>query len=338
MSGDDSISLANALRTHRRAQVPGGHSGSAVWRVWLNGDAGESGPPSVIVKQTRRADATQEVRFYRELGQMLMPLVPEVYAADFDAGEGLNEVVLTDLADTHFFPMMGDTWSEAQLRQIVIGYARLHSAASSLLSLPSWIPSEKATRPTAQHAAAMFDDLMSSRLARPSHNGAGQSLDAARAALLSLPPIDALIGDEPTSLLHGDCWIANIGLPRVAGAPVVFVDWELVSFGPATLDIANLLLMQPDARLRAQWPRWLDLYWQERERIDGRRYPAGWDPEVRRATALAGAIPFVGHVHRNVITPPPIDVAPLWWGELFTMLANELPGWTDLRYWTAQDG
>lgn len=331
------VSFADVLHHSRRTIVPDGRSTSTVWRVWLDEEAKADSPLTVILKQTRSAEIMPEVLFYQELGPQLVPLVPRVFAANYDAQARLSEVVLADLSMTHLFPHVGEMWNEAQIRQILSGYARLHAAASRLAPLPTWIPSEKKWRPSPAQAMSLFGELMGSPFARHNGRDVGTDLETALAALDTLPPLDALITEEPFTLLHGDCWIANIGLPRAAGDSATFIDWDLINYGPETLDIANLLLMQPDASLRARWPLWLDVYWRERERLEGRPFPSGWDPEIRQAVAVAGALPFIGHVHRNVLGPPTAYSGLPWWRELFTMLVYELPLWLDLHFWANRE-
>lgn len=136
-----------------------------------------------------------------------------------------------------------------------------------------------------------------------------------RGLLDDLSPLVLALEATPQTLVHGDWKLGNIGLHP--DGRTILIDWDRVSRGPATLDLAWYLAINRD-RLARSKEAVVDLY---RERLEAHGIDtAGWF-ETQLELALTGAFLQLGW---NKLGGDPAEVA--WWDARLGASAHLLGG------------
>ncbi|HEY2703273.1 MAG TPA: phosphotransferase, partial [Candidatus Dormibacteraeota bacterium] len=137
-----------------------------------------------------------------------------------------------------------------------------------------------------------------------------------RGLLDDLSPLVLALEATPQTLVHGDWKLGNMG-----GHPdgrTILLDWDRVSRGPATLDLAWYLAINSD-RLAHPREAIIELY---RERLEARGTDtAGWF-ETQLELALVGA--FVQLGWEKLLGGNPDELA--WWDARIGTAAHLLGG------------
>ena len=237
---------------------------SRVYRVTLS-QQGHSTRASVVVKTidpngpANALEAERELRFYQILHPKLCIPKPEVYFLTTDAATGFHVIVMEDLSSTHRIPTHPYQWTRAELKSVLLAYARLHT--SQLDSLDhAWLVSR-------------FESQLNFEMIPE------QARAVQRAGLWGdLPELPSLIAyaresckkyaDEKITLLHGDTTPANALLPPDLTQPAVLIDWQDVGVGLPEFDLAYLDLQPFDSARLIPRSELIDIYWQFRSEID----------------------------------------------------------------------
>jgi hypothetical protein len=274
------------IRWCRRELLTGeqGMSGAGLLRVHLGG-VGAVLPTTVIVKlppadPAARAQLTamgffeREVRFYRTLAVRTPIDVAKCYAAEYEPETGSAFVILEDLADArNASSVAGLTIDE--LIGVLLALARMHARwweDATVADLP-WLRLRSMLAPSS--VAEVFEQAWPRFLTRLSIPVGDEILRMKSWISGTLQQASAtLYASPPRTLIHNDVQADNLFFLADPGRPVVFVDWQMMTYGRCVVDVANAIRgsLQPDLRRRVEADL-LRVYHEALVRAGVRNYP-----------------------------------------------------------------
>jgi len=322
--------LRQALDPHvagfRCEPIKAGGKPSRLDRVWLSYAAPTRAPASIVVKRIgpdwprdpRGAD--REFLFCTQLLPQLDIAAPRLYDAKHDAATGYRLLLMEDLAPKYRFPPPTHAWTPAEARCLLRAYAMLHARGREAVPPATerdWLwPSQE-------------ELLLGEEVPRAAHGLAQQPFWRA------VPGLDALIAwtrafgmsaDRPTeTLLHGDLYPPNAGLPHDLDDEAVLIDWEMAAVGPAELELAYMFLQPHHAERNLVRDDMLAYYWAQREAIEG-RVPSPDERCVRQRYADAVlALALLPVAHKVAVRPYPLGSSQaVYWDNMFGILNRRL--------------
>jgi hypothetical protein len=303
-------------------------SPAAVYRVALVYEGEAAGPHSVIVKRIApgwpegEAGQWREVRFYQTLSPRLGLDRPRLYYAGPEPGSENLLVVMEDVGATHHFPAPTHVWSADEMGAIMDAYARFHLKGQEAL-------------PPAACRTWLFE-----RYERRVQNRAGELVALAggvteRGYWPALPKLPRLVvgtlaeieqyGEEPATVLHNDVYPPNLALPCDDTGDMILVDWEMVGWGMAEMDLAYMFCQPYGSHRAVDRDEALAQYWAARARWGGKAPPA----EARRARQQYAdrllALWLIPVAHRSAVAPYPEGSPPrAYWDAMFEVLGARL--------------
>ena len=253
-----------AIRWCRREYLTGeqGMSGAGLLRVHLGG-AGAVLPPSVIVKLPPsdpggRAQLTamgffeREVGFYRMLADRTPIDAAACFAAESEPETGRAFLIMEDLAHAR----NGSSTSGLTIDQLVhvlLALARMHARwwDDSAVGGLTWLRLRSMLAPS--NVAEVFERGWPTFLSRLSIPIDDEILGMKRWISRSLHQASATLYETgPRTLVHGDVQADNLFFPAAPGRPVVFVDWQMVTYGRCVVDVANAIRGSLERDLRRE--------------------------------------------------------------------------------------
>ncbi len=301
---------------------------ATVYRLRLESD-GRGGPRSLIVKRIDQnwPDDPQghrrEMRFYASLLPKLDMPQPRVYYAGQEPETGQGLVIMADLSHSHYFPQPEHVWKQAEIEQILRTYARLHAAGEAALAAEEdldWLfdRHEKRLRETAETLPDMVEAMAAGH-----HLPLLANFETLLAETLRLA---AHFADQRPTVLHNDVYPPNCGLATAADGKAVLMDWEMVGYGLAEMDLGFMFLQPYGSHRELDRQAALRCYWAERQRLEGRR-PGEEERQLRQWYADAlWALWLVPVAHKMVIERPfPPDSPPsVYWRAMIGVLGRRL--------------
>jgi len=234
---------------------------SECYRIALHYDGAATGPSSVVLKVAASDPVSRqtgvalglyerEVRFYAEVAPRLVGPIAPCYHASFDAEAGTFALLLGDAGPAE----VGDEIEGASMeraRLAVTELGRLHGPAigDPTLAGAAWLNRET---PVSQ---ALLAQLHAGFTERYHDRIAARHREVCDRLVASFDAYLAVETQGPQGLVHGDYRLDNMlfGTPD-ADRPLTVVDWQTVTWGPATTDLAYFLgcaLTVPDRRAHA---------------------------------------------------------------------------------------
>lgn len=231
--------------------------------------SGETGlPQSLVLKSSveGRADRVgerfaSEIRFYRELSQLVPARTPRYYGGFVDEATGQGFLLVEDLREVGHTDWIGGP-SDEHARLAVASMARMHALWWSRVEDLGWI--------------LHFDDPSLCESAQRTYDTNWPSW---RDFLLELVPDFAPIGEglvgrladtragfeAPQTLLHGDAHAENMPMVscETGGSEVVLLDWAGPRRGAAGFDLGAFIAMSYPARRRSSVERELVVHHDE---------------------------------------------------------------------------
>jgi Ecdysteroid kinase-like family len=221
---------------------------SECYRFALTYADGQTGPASVVLKVAATDPASRqtglalglyerEVRFYTDIAPRIGGPVAPCYSSGLDAETGVFHLLLGDAAPA----TVGDEIRGATLEQAMLAVSELGRLHAPLLGQTAMADVEWLNRESPMNQAliaqlyAGFVERYGDRIA-PAHREVCERLVAC---------FDAYVAEAPDlvhGLVHGDYRLDNMlfGQPG-ADRPLTVVDWQTVTWGPATMDVAYFL-------------------------------------------------------------------------------------------------
>lgn len=264
----------------------------------------------------------REVYFYQRLLPKLRIPQPQVYFAGREPASGKFAVVMEDLGDRYRFPSEDHAWTQAEIKSILRTYARLHEYGQAALPEPSereWMMDrhEKRLWKTAGDLPEMVEKL-TARGVWPALPGFSTLLDwlIDKADKYSIYPV---------TVLHNDVYPPNCGLPHRETAEAVLLDWEMVGWGLAELDLGFMFLQPYGSHRKLDRQEALDFYWRERQRL-GCSLESSKERQSKQEYAdVLWALWLIPVAFRMVEDPFPADTQPKrYWDSMLAVLGERL--------------
>jgi hypothetical protein len=230
-----------------------GHLGTSA-RVTLSYAQGPTvGPPTVVVKMAADSPESLETarrghlyerehHFFTQLAPRTDVRAPVCFAAGYDDASGLFVLVLEDVrAHADYDQIEGCSLRRAE--QVVRQLARLHASwwESPELHTHGWLTSfvDEARIVNMRRLLAQGWPLLCAELG---DRLVPEAIHVGAAVLDHFAPILHGLDQHSQTLLHGDTRLDNFMFDAgVARAPVVLLDWQNVSRGPAVAEIGYFL-------------------------------------------------------------------------------------------------
>ena len=221
---------------------------SECYRVALTYADGASGPESVVLKVAASDPASRqtglalglyerEVRFYTDIAPGLGGPVAPCYSSGFDGETGVFHLLLGDAAPA----TVGDEIRGATVEQALLAMTELGHLHAPLLGQIAMADVEWLNRDSPMNQAliaalyAGFVERYGDDIA-PAHREVCERLVGSFDAYLAEAP------DLVHGLVHGDYRLDNMLFGQSgADRPLTVVDWQTVTWGPATMDVAYFI-------------------------------------------------------------------------------------------------
>jgi Ecdysteroid kinase-like family len=232
---------------------------SECYRVAVTYADGATGPASVVLKVAATDPASRqtglalglyerEVRFYTDIAPRIGGPIAPCFSSGFDAGTGVFHLLLGDAAPA----VVGDEIAGATVEQAMLAITELGRLHAQLLGDPTlaaeaWLNREAPmSQALITQLYAGFTDRYGDAIS-PGHRVVCERLVAGFDGYLA----QEAATDRVQGLVHGDYRLDNMlfGQPG-ADRPLTVVDWQTVTWGPATTDVAYFLgcALADDAR------------------------------------------------------------------------------------------
>ena len=300
---------------------------ATVYRVRLFGD-GPLKLSSVIVKHIRPdwpgdpCGHEREVRFYNTLLPRLRIPHGRIHYAGPQPFTDNQMVIMEDLSASHYFPSRSRAWSQGEIYAVLDSYARLHHHGRDCLPPAGereWLfpRQEKRLWATATDLPRMADEIAAKGL-WPPVTRFDSLLDATLSTMKKLV-------QEPPTLLHNDVYTPNLGLPKRPKDGAILLDWEMVGWGLAEMDLAFMFLQPFGSHRLVNRQQALEYYWRQREKL-GMRLDSAVARAARQSYADAlWALWLVPVAHQMALHPHPVGSAEeIYWRSMFQVVGEQL--------------
>ena len=294
---------------------------SRVYRVTLSGQ-GHSTRETVIVKTidpngpTTTLEAERELRFYQAIHPDLCIPKPKMYYLSTDEATGFHVIMMEDLASTHISPTHPYQWSRAELKSVLLTYAKLHTSRIESLNY-AWL--------APRHESQVDFEKIPAQVETVQRAGIWGDLP-------NLPDVIAYArksiekyADENMILIHGDTTPANALLPQDLTQPAVLIDWQDVGVGMPEFDLAYMDLQPFESARSIPRSELLDIYWHFRAEVDA-NIPSIAERRARQLHAdLVNTLWLVRSASRVALHPYAEGTYPhRHWSSQFSIVYNRL--------------
>jgi hypothetical protein len=306
--------------------IQDGPSPSAVYRVRLHYAEPRRRLSSVIVKAVKPNwpddpfGADREYIFYTRFLPHLDLGHAELYYAGIDKATHHRILVMQDLSPDYRFPPANHPWSEEETRCLLRVYARLHTHGRALLPEArngGWLMPPYQERLANERIPGMADELQRIGV-WPSIPGLGRLFERTRANV-------ARLDSHANTLLHNDVYPPNVALPANLDDEAILIDWAMLSWGLAELDLAYLF-MQPfrSTRLinRAEAQNY---YWKQRQLLGDDIHSSQERAARQRHSDAVLALALTPVAYACALRPFPVNSAPWrYWNSMHRVLGERL--------------
>lgn len=221
---------------------------SECYRVALTYADGDTGPASLVLKVAASDPASRqtglalglyerEVRFYSDIAPRVGGPVAPCFSSAYDSGTGIFHLLLGDAAPA----AVGDEIRGATAEQAMLAMTELGHLHAPLLGQAAMADVDWLNRDSPMNQA-LITQLYAGFLDRYADDIAAPHRDVCDRLVASF---DAYLDEAPDlvhGLVHGDYRLDNMlfGQPG-ADRPLTVVDWQTVTWGPATMDVAYFM-------------------------------------------------------------------------------------------------
>lgn len=307
-----------------------GASPSSVHRLSLEYAHGRTGIASVILKAAAPVwpddpnGPDREQRFYTLLFPQLGAPWFDLYYVGIDPRSQHRILLIEDVTAGFRFPPPTHAWREDEMRCMLRAYARLHSLGRNCLPPEDqrswmWRPALLERDWRAEDLLDLFRGLVDGGVWLPL-SGIEQLIERTLADSSSLE-------DYSLTLLHNDIFPPNVGLPKGAQdqAEAILLDWEMVGWGLAELDLAFMFMQPYRSARRVCRKAALDYYWNQRRALEGNLPPLEQRQKMQRHADALWALSLIPVAHRVSTRPfPPGSEPARYWDSMFAVLYERL--------------
>lgn len=299
---------------------------SQVYRVVLHAVQGHPAPASLIVKviQPDWPDdpygQDREWRFYRKVLPRLDIPHPKVYHLGMDPETKERMVVMEDLAGSYSFPPPTHGWTDAEACSLLRAYARLHVQGRACLP-----PEADRAWLLPRYSDRLPDGRIPDQAAELAQWGIWEPLPRLGRLYEQTLWDMAEMAAYPDTLLHNDSWPPNVALPQDLDQEAIIIDWGMLSWGWAELDLAYFFLQPYGASKKVDRGRALACYWAQRRDLEGDSLAMDDLTRAQRHADRVLALVLVGVAHARAQQPLPKG-SPGWayWDAMFGVLNERL--------------
>lgn len=306
--------------------IQNGPSPSIVYRVSLRYGEAHSALSSVVVKAIQPdwpndpCGADREYTFYTRFLPYLDLKRLALYYAGTDADTRYRVLVMQDLLPDYRFPPTTHLWSDAEARCLLRAYARLHTHGRALLPPPGerdWLLPRYEARLENERIPDMAEELRRMGI-WPALPGLTRLIEQTRASMRRFD-------GQADTLLHNDVYPPNVALPADLNDEAILVDWGMLSWGLAELDMAYLFMQPFRATRLINRAAALAYYWEQRQRA-GEEIPSPQERAARQRHADAVlALALTPMAYQRAIQPFPVDSVPWrYWNSMHSVLSERL--------------
>jgi hypothetical protein len=319
--------ISPVVTAYKSQTIHVGAMSSTVRRVALRSNEGHPDVPSSVVVKIIEPDwpddpygADRERWFYSRILPKLEIAHPHVYYSGLEPETQNRLVLLADLADRYRFPPNRHIWTKAEARCVLRAYAHLHVSGRDVLrdiTDRSWLlpPYRQALQNEA--IPAMADALIAKGIW-----GSLSGLDRLYNQVRQV--VEARDGQRVT-LLHNDLYPPNVALPHDLDQEAVIIDWGMLSWGMAELDLAYFFLQPFGASKRIERREALGWYWEARRALEGAPPPWSERLALQRLADAMLALALVPVAYQRACCPLPAgSPGSIYWKSMFTVLYEKL--------------
>lgn len=320
--------VSNRICAFECATIKQGPGVTSVYRARLQYAGGEQAhhPSSVVIKLTAHVDASgalspdREYRFYTQIGPRLSIPSAKLYYAGVDPATQARMLVLEDLEPRYIFHPPDQEWLMDEVSCILRAYAALHAHGAAILrEMPDrdWLLAHFAVPPRAEDLLRQTRDLVAQEIWEPV-NGLERMIELSIAHCADLQA-------GASTLLHNDIYPPNLALPRNLHEQAIIIDWEMLGYGAAEMDLAYLF-MQPFRNARhVQRADALAYYWDQRAAHGDTPPPAQERAERIHWAERCLLLWFIPLAHKAAANPYPAGTqARRFWDAMLAVLAERL--------------
>lgn len=306
--------------------VKAGIKPSRIRRITLSYPEGNKGVSSVIVKESAAhwpndpKIGDREPTFYATLYPRLGFQSLHVYHTGVDPDTQQRVIVMQDLAPDYKFPPPTHRWTWEELCSVLRTYARLHIHGRG--SLPSadartWMLNVQEIHWHPQDLLPMAEELAT--------RGIWERLPGLEGLIVQTSLDAEKMNDYPITLIHNDVYPPNIGLPTDPDAEAVLIDWEMVGWGIAELDLAYMFMLPFRNTQQIDRQKALDYYWGRREEMEGHSPSARERHAAQRHADALWALYLIPLAHQAALRPYPAGSDQrAYWDNMFSVLYETL--------------
>ena len=299
---------------------------STVLRLNLEYRNSRAGLPAAILKwigpDWPDDDYVQDrgMNFYRSLLPQLPLAQPELYHAGVEADNGVHYLLMEDLSGRYRFPPATYRWRPDEISCFLRSYARLHVFGRAMLP-----PADRREWMLTYQRPCWEGDALLQAVSELVTLGIWAELPClsrlVERAFEGLPWLNSL----PATLLHGDLYPPNIGLPEQLDGEAALIDWEMGGWGLGEFDLAYLFLQPYNSASQACREEALRAYWSQRLELEGRIPAADERAERLWAAEVFFALAEVMVARRVARSPFPAGSAPAeYWSAMYPVLYTRL--------------
>jgi hypothetical protein len=303
-------------------------SPSKIYRVVLQVSRGHPAVSSVILKSIAPIwpddphGPDRELTFYTRLLPQMDVDHAHLYFAGVDEASQHRVIILEDIAPGYWFPLPTHVWEPVEADCVLRAYARLHDQGAGALPPEDergWMWRMSLQRQEWEPGAllSLLDHLVSS--------GIWPSLPKAEKLITKTLAEMPHFADQPVTLLHNDVFPPNAALPVDLADEAILLDWEMVGWGMAELDLAFMFMQPFHGALLLNRTEALDYYWRHRENLQGGHRSVEERRAVQNHADALWALSLVPVAYRVVTNPHPKGSAPQrYWESMFGVLHDRL--------------
>jgi hypothetical protein len=230
---------------------------SECYRVALRYAGGGDGPASVVLKVAATDPASRqtglalglyerEVRFYTDIAPRIGGPVAPCFSSAFDGDTGVFHLLLGDAAPA----VVGDEIRGATVEQAMLAMDQLGRLHAPLLGQTAMADVDWLNREAPMNQA-LIAALYAAFAERYADRITAAHREVCDRLVASFDAYQAASSDLVHGLVHGDYRLDNMLFGQDgADRPLTVVDWQTVTWGPATIDVAYFLgcALPDDAR------------------------------------------------------------------------------------------